>query len=354
MDMPGVRGALLEEVVLYLLEKVGYRVVVAGEDGTHAGAAGLEIQGRGERHQIDALAAYDYTPAFMYPLRLLVEAKCYRGGYPVQIGVVRNSVGVHKDISENYFSYASAVEAGIEVKVQRFNFQSAIFSTSSYTRSAERYAIAHQVFLIQYERVKVFEPVTEGLLALGPQHMAPALLTAPPGSDATRHLRKHMRELLEGAEPPDVDVYTDEGLLHILTTIVAPLRLIGGSYFGMLQGKWPMHFLSAEPLPPALFARSDILECAVRGRGTAYWAFVPMGKKKDDPEWFELQFDLPPEVAELVRRTGGDAVQIAQVKQEYFSFVTLAGKIGGVRRQVMLRLNEEWIADYVQRKRDAN
>src|SRR6478609_3069628 len=118
MNLSGVRGALLEEFVLYLLEKVGYRVVKAGEHGTYKGATGLEVQGRGERHQIDALAAYDHSPAFMYPLRLLVEAKCYRGRYPVQIGVVRNAVGVHKDISENYFTYTSATDLGVDVKVQ--------------------------------------------------------------------------------------------------------------------------------------------------------------------------------------------------------------------------------------------
>ena len=41
----------------------------------------------------------------MYPLRLLVEAKCYQKKSQVEIGIVRNSVGVFKDIDENFFSY---------------------------------------------------------------------------------------------------------------------------------------------------------------------------------------------------------------------------------------------------------
>ena len=100
-----IRGLLLEEIVLYLLEKVGYRIINSGADGTRIGSVGLEVQGRGEWHQIDALAAFDYTPSFMYPLRLIVEAKCYNIRHPVQIEVASNSLGFLRDLTENYFIY---------------------------------------------------------------------------------------------------------------------------------------------------------------------------------------------------------------------------------------------------------
>lgn len=78
MKIMEVRGLVLEEIVLYLLEKVGYRVITAGETGTRVGHSGLEVQGRGEWYQIDAIAAFYFTPSFMYHLRLMVEAKCYK------------------------------------------------------------------------------------------------------------------------------------------------------------------------------------------------------------------------------------------------------------------------------------
>lgn len=127
-----IRGALLEEIVLHLMEKVGYRIVDSEEDGTRNGNAGLEIQGRGEWHQVDALASFDYTPSFTYQLRIIVEAKCYADD-KVGIGVVRNSLGVLRDVTENYFTYHS--NNNNEVKVQRFNYHSAIFSSSGYRRS---------------------------------------------------------------------------------------------------------------------------------------------------------------------------------------------------------------------------
>ena len=48
MLVPAARGVILEELVLHLLSLVGYRIVVAGEDGTRGGHSGLEVRGRGE------------------------------------------------------------------------------------------------------------------------------------------------------------------------------------------------------------------------------------------------------------------------------------------------------------------
>ena len=137
-----VRGALLEEAVLYLLEKFDYKTIEAypghGNETLRGGHSGLEVRGRGSWHQIDALAAFKSSPAFMYPLRLMVEAKCYQNHRTVGIEVVRNSVGVLKDISENYFTMPSG---GANVQIPRFNYHSAIFSTSGYTSGAIDYPL---------------------------------------------------------------------------------------------------------------------------------------------------------------------------------------------------------------------
>lgn len=252
MKIGAVRGILLEEIVLYLLEMVGYRIVEAYEPGTRAGHSGLEVQGRGEWHQIDALAAFDHTPAFMFPLRLMVEAKCYENSR-VGIEIVRNAVGVLKDISENYFTFQPD---GEEVKFQRFNYHSAVFSTSGYSKNAERYAIAHQIFLIQYAKVGLFQPIIQGMLGLNEEHFRAGALEE---RGVSGKLRKHFRIFTQ-------DVYrhesplTDDGIDYMLKAITFPLTRIQGSYFGMLQGKWPMHLLSRNPLPAELFDSNDILQ----------------------------------------------------------------------------------------------
>lgn len=348
MGLPAVKGAILEEVVLHLLEMVGYRVVKTGEEGTRKRASGLEVEGRGEWHQIDALAALDHTSPFMYPLRLLLEAKCYAGSRPIGIDVVRNAVGVLKDISENYFTHSSPGRSGRPLKLQRFNYHSAIFSTSGYTKGAQRYAIAHQIFLIQYDGVYLFQEISQGLRDLSAEHFERG---AVEGKGAPRRVRGCVRRILADDRREGQSPFSPEGEEFFNERIVRPLKSIGGSYFGMLQGRWPMHLLSKEPLPASLFAERDVLPCKVYGRENTHWSFVPSELPEGDPNWFRLDFDLPGEIAELVKNARGNRETIAGTKKEYFSFISVSGLIGGIRRHVRLELDEEWLEEHLRRAR---
>jgi hypothetical protein len=348
MVLVAIKGAIFEELVLHLLKLVGYSPLKVGDDDTYGGHSGLEIEGRGERHQIDAAALLDHSPAFMYPLRLLVEAKCYAEHRRIGIDVVRNAVGVLKDISENYFNVKSPSSAGstVDIKTQRYNYQSAIFSTSGYSRGATQYAVAHQIFLIQYERVALFKPAVEGLRDLAEKHFDPKKRGA---KEVGQKARMYVRAMLSGGTLPTEKPFSNVGLAFLRTRLIEPIQKIKGSYFGMLQGKWPMHLLSPKPLPQNLFATSDVLKCRVYGRESTSWSFVPLNLSPSDENWFRLEFDLPEEIAELVKAAEGDKITIADVKMSHFSFISVSGLIGGIRRQVRLELDEEWIGAYLQR-----
>ena len=133
-----IRGMLLEEIILKALDAAGYDTVLV-PDGKqiHPGGAGLEVEGRGTRHQIDAIAAYYFQQPFSHPQRLLVEAKCCAGG--VGLEVIRNAVGVFKDIAEFWNS--------THLGEQRWHYQYAVFSAKSFTRDAQAYAFAQDVYL---------------------------------------------------------------------------------------------------------------------------------------------------------------------------------------------------------------
>ena len=345
MSLSSNRGAILEEVILCLLERLGFRIVDAGEEGTKLGTAGLEVPGRGELHQIDAFAAFDFTPPFVYPLRLLFEAKCYSGDRPVGIEVVRNAVGVLKDISENYFSSPPQREDAYAVKMPRFNFVSAIFSTSGYTDNAQRYAVAHQIFLVQYRNNFLFEPISQALLSLTENDFKKPYRK---GETATMKVRQFLRSKLKGENPNEVP-FSQQGLLKF-QNITGSLAKIHGSYFGMLQGRWPIHLLSARTLPTRVFAGRDNIACRVYGRVGNTWSFVPLNGNEASPDWFRLEFDLPDEIARLVQDARGDRQEIARLKMEHFSFIALSGMIGGVRRQIRLELDEAWITQYLERR----
>jgi hypothetical protein len=341
MGISQIRGAILEEVVLFLLEKVGYRIVNAGEDGTRGGHAGLEVRGRGEWHQIDSLAAYDHSPAFMYPLRLLVEAKCYARNRTIGIEVARNSLGVITDIAQNYFSLNTPGDG--EIQLQRFNYHGAIFSTSGFSANAVRYAIAHQIFPIQYKDVPLMEPVADLILQLADEHFYVA------GAEKVKitRIREKVRDVIREPNVGNEFVFSGDGFL-IIQQIRDRINSIRGSYFGMLQGRWPLHLLSEQPLPPSAF-QTDKLACRVRVNHDGVCKFEPSEFEHQSAEWFSLQFSLPQEIVNLLTQHDWNPIDIAHVKMEYFSTVSLSGIIGGVRRQVRLELDQDLLNAYLQR-----
>lgn len=360
-----IRGALLEEAVLYLLKLVGYDpfdvASIPAQHRSHmrSGHSGLEVRGRGTWHQLDALAIWRHSPAFMYPMLLTVEAKCYSIHRPVGIEVPRNCVGVIKDISENYFTL-SASSSGI--RAPRFNYASAIFSTSGFTRGAVEYAVAHQIFLIQYRDVPVIEPLIRAILDFKVSYVrqengepVPADLPLSKflASDrAISAIRRHFRSILNGSDAPEGLDYqlTPEGMTHLSSRVADACLRIRGSYFGMLQGRWPIHLLREQPLTASAF-ESDTVQCSVRGDADGNWRFEPLNVARGSDRWFQLEFSLPQPLAELVAAGWEDPIEIANLKQQHFSYIDLSGIIGGVRRSVRLQLNQDWIRDYVNRER---
>src|SRR5689334_20220657 len=91
-----LRGLLLEEAILFLLSSSGYEpVTTVGRDSTlFAGPSGMEVRGRGARHQIDAIADFKVPPPFGNPQRLLLEAKFLVS--KVGLPTIRNAVGTLK------------------------------------------------------------------------------------------------------------------------------------------------------------------------------------------------------------------------------------------------------------------
>jgi hypothetical protein len=339
------RGALLEEAILFLLEKVGYETIDKHtsiiDDSLRAGSSGLDVRGRGAWHQIDALASFRSSPAFMYPLRLMVEAKCYKASRPVGIEVARNSVGVLKDISENYFTMHS--RGGVSSQAPRFNYHAAIFSTSGYTSGATAYAVAHQIFLIQYKNLPVIQPLIDAIMVFDDDCITNF------GKKAISEVREIYRSALhDRAYPISTPRYvTEDGRLMIESSILDAVWAINGSYFGMLQGRWPLHLLTATELPASAFT-SDTVMCRVMGSESGNWIFTPSNTSGDGDGWFELQFSLPEDIAKMVRDNFGDTEVVANIKQQHFSYIDLSGVIGGIKRNIRLELDREWISDYIE------
>lgn len=156
MKKSQARGYLLEIVLSKLIEINGYDVITK-EDNKEIfrRGNGLNVKGRGGYHQFDTLGRFKFTPPFVFPLRLFIEAKGYES-HKVGIEKVRMGVGILNDINTNY----STVEMNQEqLSVEKYQYNYAIFSTSGFTEDARRFAIAHKIHLIdlsghQYDRIR--------------------------------------------------------------------------------------------------------------------------------------------------------------------------------------------------------
>ncbi|MCG3038981.1 restriction endonuclease [Streptomyces sp. S1A] len=138
-----LRGYLLEEALAWMLRFSGYRLLVqASQDPFELVMEGgaLRVRGRGAVHQVDVLGEFAFTPAFSMPVRLFLEAKYYQGRCGLE--VVRNAHGVVHDVNENFMT-----SPGTRPR-QRYKYSYALFSASGFTADAQKYALAHQISLV--------------------------------------------------------------------------------------------------------------------------------------------------------------------------------------------------------------
>lgn len=335
VDMPQIRGAILEEIVLILMEKAGYRVLDASEgEGLSAGHSGLDIQGRGEKHQVDALVSYDYTPSFIFPIRLIVEAKAYKK--PVGIEVVRNAVGVLADVNQNYFSFT--INPGTEIKQKRFNYSYAVFSLNGFTANAQRYAIAHQIFLIQYYYTPLFNEIRLVL------ERFPSKIEHLEGDHTSlQKIRAAVRNLLKGefVDKSEEEVINRMFMSIEIMKIKEAIDNIRGSYFGLLNGVYPIHLLSEKSLVG--IGTEDEYFAEVFVTGAKYVSLNFNGNK--------LFFELPEDIANTFKKVWGDKEAIAQKKGAFIKFVSLSGLVDGIRRNLKIKLDGEWLNDYLEKIR---
>lgn len=337
LSIKQIRGLVLEEIILVLLRKAGYRILKAGEDALirDGNAGSLEVQGRGEWHQIDAIVTYDYTPAFLFPIRLGLEAKAYFPTYEqpsgklktsgkVGIEVIRNAVGVIKDLNENYFS-----DVAQTLKLKRYSYVYSVFSLHGFTKNAQRYAVAHQIYLIQYHHNYLFNRIKEVLRCLE-------------GTIARQSEQLTIRETLRDffGSPEEYR----EKLWHIfgqeselIRQLLEEVQRIGGSYFGLLNGEYPIHVISENPIDEVLDRDEYEVPIWVRENGT-----VSISLKNNS-----LSFELPTVVAELLQQVWANDRYIADFKRSHISFLTLSGIMGGVRRNIKLKLDTNWLNEYV-------
>lgn len=334
-----VRGMLLEEAVLHLLRRSGYQTVnIPGLDPTLCNiGAGLAVRGRGCEHQIDAIADFIIHPPFSNPQRLMVEAKCYDLNRTISIDVIRNAVGVLKDTSE----YWAAGPGGFHGN-KRYHYQYAIFSSSVFSKVAQRYAFAQDVYLFPLYRSRFFRPILEAIWNVLPVDPEIGGLSIKRPGELSR-LRSLVRKALGGER-----IIPEQTMLHWggfvnLWPFIDACQDLNYALVAVLGGRFPV-FLS-----PSHAVRQGLTGDQIQVR--IFW---------DEDSWYLrsidnedlFSFDLPDEVFELYAEDGFlPAGRALDLKEELMSTLQAIETVNGHARIFNFVLDREWI-ETIRRKMD--
>lgn len=328
--IPAIRAILLEEAILYLLRWAGYQTVTSPNNDDTLGTcpAGLLVNGRGCSHQIDAIADFRVAHPFSHRQRLLVEAKCYNK--PIAIEVIRNAVGVLKDVAE-FWATASG-----SIPVSRYHYQYSVFSSSRFTDVAQRFAFAHDIHLMPLGNSTFFQPIIRSIQAVTESNfgVAPRQAIKVNLTDFRQEVRAYLADYLFDLFQP-----VQWGLEDFYNSC----RSVGGAILGMIQGAFPVFLV---PRTPEITENlGTVIQSRITRRGSTWYL------KRGDGDEDLFSFELPDVLFDLYMKTR-DLRPLATLdfKQQYLSYIQAFVVRGDRIRLLTFELDQDWIAEVRQRR----
>ena len=323
-----IRGMLLEEALLYLLRLSGYRTVEKADDDLtlNNGHSGLEVLGRGGVHQIDAVADFVIAQPFSNPQRLLLEAK-FRSD-KTGIEVVRNAVGVLKDVSEYWVSRKE-----IPFKA-RYHYQYAVFSASDYTSPAQKYAYAHDVYLIPLNSSVFFQPVIPAIETATVDHFKEKV-----DKKFLKNLRVFVREKLKDIHTCiPYNLFNNDFLESAINNFINECHRLNGALLAMLDRQFPIFIVPNHNIN--IRDLEDLIQVEIS------W---------DEQGWYIealnshirlFSFDLPKELFNLYARQGFlSNIEALNLKSDYMSEIQALVTSDNQTRVISLQLDKKWLSN---------
>jgi hypothetical protein len=326
-----LRGMLLEEAILYILSKTGYSPIFEknGDSSLNDGSAGLEIYGRGAKHQIDAVADFRYTPPFCNRQRLLIEAKFRESKTGIE--VVRNAAGVHKDVSE-YWVVDSI--SGRRVASKRFHYLYAIFSKEEFSKPAQDYAYAQDIFLLPLKNNSLFRPIISAIDNLTFE----GIEDKPKLSVVRRYVRKRLFSDSMQLDLDDGGELNDSG--ELLFSFVDVCRNRGSGFLTMFDGNFPVFLSASRGMESFVFQEENYVRIRVGDLG---WSIETRGGEE------LFTFDLPEEIFDKYQRSGSlSRRQLLNIKDTHMSSFYVFVSQGDDLKLVSFKLDRNWFRQVSQ------
>lgn len=329
------KGMLLEEVILLLLTRSGYRPVEEpnGDPTLDSCSAGLQVRGRGGLHQIDAVADFAVVPPFTYPQRLLVEGKCYKRG-SIELETVRNALGVFKDVSE-FWTGATRVSPPDR---RRFHYQYAIFATCDFSKPSQDFAFAHDIHLFPLAHSAFFRPIIPAIEQAA-RRIAPRLKSSKKQDPALEPLtlsqvRKMTRATLAGGPGR-----ADGAILPALISLRDACAQVGAGYIAMAGGVFPLLLIPERQATVDTLPNNVLVRVRYRDNG---WYI----EEASDARRRLFSFDLPIQLFEQYAESGAlTRIATTAIKQTFFSELQVVVMKEQLPQLITLRMDPAWFTE---------
>lgn len=329
-----VRGYLFEAALRVLLERSGFKMVRPEADNVGrvrlTRANFLEIKGRGAWHQIDCPFDYGGFIPFLYPVRLIGEAKFLQT--EVQKSAVRSFIGVMRDIQENYFVDDSL--SGPMLRGRRLEL-GVFFAANGFTQEAERLAYAHGIRTVSYRNNRALAGIKALILLLEERYIKASVFS----DNGWREFLPAFEEMLRGSFET---VHFAERFLGMeaagdLEQLVTALWALKTSFLASTDSGVLLHFLSEETFPEELFSELDTAVCRVHYvredmESQFYLEFAGDGKKR-------RFYFAPPESLHGAALYGNEAADGRTEAKVLHTQVM----IKGLRRSLDIRMDQDWL-----------
>lgn len=355
-----LRGYMLEEILAYLIRNTGYKLLIDdSQDPIELGweRNGLVVKGRGALHQVDVLGELMWIPAFTYPLRLFVEAK-FRDK-KTDIATVRSAVGSMLDINQNNMPQAMRLNGGNPQIRPKYQYVAAIFSSSGFSRPAMDMALAHGVSLIDLG-IGDFQPLLCGIsesartiYGMG-RVMGSAGVIVPEvmSRGAFIHsLRNALRSRL--GTLPDLpnggrqsDPYVQNAVSPALDDAIQSAREVGELFVGMGSGPYMIVLKASDPDAFLAYAQDypshDVHITWNRKADNGETWFI---RPAYNPDQYSLSFRLPQTLSEWIFSKDNVRRAAMNVKNTFFSNITIYRHVDGRDQLFRLRFNPQEIRE---------
>src|SRR5439155_18808342 len=107
-------------------------------------------------------------------------------------------------------------------------------------------------------------------------------------------IRQRFRMVLEN-EGIDAarDVFSERGIQKLNEQLIPAIRELRGSYYGKIEGLYPVHLISRREIPARLNRERATIPCVIGvSEDEQIWAFEPSEIPEDSPDFFDLEFTI--------------------------------------------------------------